>query len=155
MYSSPTSVPAQAMQLWLALRMRILASSYGCTDSTISHADLLPRRPAVAMKSSSITHWMKLSPITGAASSQPVAARTRSRHSGGGRGVMRSTIAFGQLVLACTQAQQRGVAGRSMNSQQPARKRSPLWRRLSQFSSVTGAARRARLRARRIAASAP
>ena len=65
------------MQLWLALRMRILASSYGATESTIStptrsHAG----RPL--QKASSITHWMKLSPITGAASSQPVAAFTRS-----------------------------------------------------------------------------
>jgi len=29
-------MPAQAMALWLALRMRILASSYGATDATIS-----------------------------------------------------------------------------------------------------------------------
>ena len=141
------------MQLCVALSRRILASSYGATDATIctptfSHSG----RPA--RKSSSITHWMKLSPITGAASARPVAASTRSATSGDGRGVMRSTIAFGLLVLASTQPSSSRSPSSSMNCSRPPRKRSPLWRRLSQLSSVTGPAP-ARMRRCSMAASAP
>lgn len=106
------------------------------------------------MKRSSITHWMKLSPISAAGSSLPVAASTRSRTSGVGRGVMRSTIAFGLVVWASTQASSAASPIRSMNCSRPARERSPLWRRLSQLSKVTGPAPLA-MRARRIAVSAP
>ena len=104
------------------------------------------------MKRSSITHWMKLSAITGAPSAHPVAANTRSATSGVGRGVMRSTIAFGLLVFASTQRASASSPSRSMNCISPLRERSPLWRRLSQFSSVTGPAPDL-MRARRIAVS--
>ena len=106
------------------------------------------------MKRSSMTHWMKLSPISAAGSSTPVAARTRSRTSGVGRGVMRSTIAFGLVVLACTQASSAVSPTSSMNCSRPPRERSPLWRRLSQLSSVTGPAPLF-MRARSRAVSAP
>ena len=147
------SVPAQAMPLCVALRMRILASSKACTDSTIcAPARSQAGRPA--MKSSSITHWMKCSPITGARSSQPVAARTRAANSGGGRGVMRSTMSQGQRVWAPTQVRNAPSPRRSRKSSSPARNRVPLLRRLSQFSSVTGAPPRC-MRACRIALIAP
>ena len=77
----------------------------------------------------------------------------RSRTSGAGRGVMRSTIAFGLVVFASIQARRAASPSRSTNCNRPLRERSPLWRRLSQFSSVTGPAPAA-LRARRIAVSA-
>ena len=92
------------------------------------------------MKLSSITHWMKLSPMTAALSSQPVAAFTRSATSGVGRGVMRSTMALGLRVFSCTQALSAVSPSASMNCSRPPRERSPLWRRLSQFISVTAPA---------------
>ena len=68
----PMSVPAQAMQLCEALSSRILASSYGATEST-NWTPTLSQSGRPAMKSSSMTHWMKLSAVTAAASSSPVA----------------------------------------------------------------------------------
>ncbi|MCY1534256.1 hypothetical protein D9M68_696200 [compost metagenome] len=106
------------------------------------------------MKRSSITHWMKLSPMRAAGSSTPVAALTRWATSGVGRGVMRSTMAFGLLVWACTQALSASSPSASMNCSRPPRERSPLWRRLSQFISVTGPAP-ACMRARSRVTSAP
>ena len=106
------------------------------------------------MKSSSITHWMKLSPINAALSSQPVAAFTRSATSGVGRGVMRSTMALGLVVWASTQAFSAPSPSASMNCSSPPRERSPLWRRLSQFISVTGPAP-ASMRARRMRTRPP
>ena len=153
MKCSPRSVPAQAMQLCVALSRRIFASSNTCTEATIS-APAFSQAGRPAMKRSSMTHWMKLSAITGAASAQPVAASTRAATSAGGRGVMRSTMSFGQVVFASTQARNGASPRRSKKSSSPARKRSPLLRRLSQFSSVTGPQAR-RLRSARIAATAP
>jgi hypothetical protein len=115
---SPASVPAQAMQLCVALRMRILASSYGCTEAT-SSAPTRSHSGRPAAKLSSTTHWMKLSPVMAAASSRPVAAFTRARNSGGGRGVMRSTMALGQRVFAFTQASRSVSPARAMNSSSP------------------------------------
>ena len=153
MKRKPRNDPAHATQQCVALSMRILASSCACTESTIStptcsHAG----RPA--MKSSSITHCMKLSPITGAPSFQPVATRTRSAMSGSGRGVMRSTMSHGHVVFVSTQSRSALSPRRSRKSSSPERKREPLWRRLSQLSSVTGAPPRF-MRARSIAAIAP
>ena len=141
------------MQLCVALSRRILASSCALTDCTIS-TPAFSHSGRPAMNLSSITHWMKLSAISAAGSSTPVAARTRWRTSGAGRGVMRSTIAFGLLVLCCTQASSSLSPTSSMNCSSPARERSPLWRRLSQLSSVTGPLWRSRRR-RSMAVSAP
>ena len=106
----PSSVPAQAMQLWLALRMRIFASSYGATDVDHLDADRLPRRAAVAevvldhpLDEALAHHRRGIVPAGGRRC-------TRSRTSGDGRGVMRSTIAFGQVVFASTQARSAAVA---------------------------------------------
>lgn len=96
---------------------------------------------------------MKLSPINAAGSSTPVAALTRSRTSGVGRGVMRSTIAFGLVVLASIHSRSAVSPISSTNCSSPLRERSPLWRRLSQFSSVSLPAP-LRMRARRMAVSA-
>jgi hypothetical protein len=141
------------MQLWVALSRRILASSCACTEFTIS-TPTFSHSGRPAMKSSSITHWMKLSPMRAARSSRPVAALTRSATSGVGRGVMRSTMALGLVVFASTQACRALSPSASMNCSRPPRERSPLWRRLSQFISVTGPVP-ACLRARRMLTRPP
>jgi hypothetical protein len=78
------------------------------------------------MKSSSMTHWMKLSAISAAGSARPVAAWTRSATSGDGRGVMRSTIALGLRVFARSQASSSSSPSAATNCMSPSRARAPL-----------------------------
>ena len=121
----------------VALRMRIFASSWACTDSTISTPTSLPGRPA----GDEAVLDDPLDEALGHHRRRVVDSRwprfTRSATSGGGRGVMRSTIAHGQVVCVSTQARsaaRRGARGSRAGRRESA---SPLLRRLSQFSSVT------------------
>ena len=107
-----------------------MASRSGCGSWLLRTAAPIrpsPRRPSPTpdvprRTRSSITHWINASPMTGARSSKPVAASTRSRTSAVGRGVMRSTIEFGHDVLAIIQSRS-AVSPRSCrNSSMPALK---------------------------------
>ena len=140
------------MQLWLALRMRIFASSWACTDATIS----TPTRSQAGRPSqkSVLDHPLDeaLAPSPAPRRRSPVAAFTRSATSGGGRGVMRSTIAFGQVVWASTQSAQRGLAARRRGSRAARRESARRCCAGCRSSAGSPGPPPRRMRARRIAA---
>lgn len=123
------------------------------TDPTRLHAHRFQRGTNVA--EIVFNHPLnKAFPITGALSSMPVRALMRAGRSAAGRGVMRSTMVFGQVALALSQSMTLCLPLRVKNSINPSWKRSPLCRTLSQLSKVTGPAPFA-IRASRMRAIVP
>ena len=129
------------------MSIRSFISSKGRTSAT-SWTPTAPRSGrAPPTKWSSTTHWRNGSCRTGERSRRPVSAATRSMSSGLVAGTMRSTMVLGKAPSAAIQSARAGSTRRPSSSTTP-RAIAPLSGRLSQVSTVKGAAPAARRRSR-------
>ena len=123
--------------MWQAFSIRIFMNSNATTSSRIS-TPTVSKAGRPALNRSSITHWVKVSPIAGNASSMPLRAFSRSREAADTCGAIRSTMLLGKAVRPSIQLASSGSRPRAKETTAK-RAVSPLWRRLSQDITVKGA----------------